>query len=553
MRPLQTALHFASATALIAACPALAQPLDAPSRVSAVTVYPDMARVSRTADVDLPAGATSLVFRGLPVALDPASLRVEGAGGAAIAIGSAQTRVAPAATEAPGGSAAAQLRDLRTREKTVEARIEALEGRRAMVQRFAEAGPDRLGSGEGGLNVAKWADAWEAVGGELARVGEDIRLARAALEETQDAIRVLEASNRAPAGAQPAREVVVDLEAAAATRARITIAYQVRGAYWRPAYDVRLATDKGKASVELVRRALVRQRTGEDWTGVELAVSTSRPGRNAKAPEIMTERVGFLEVAPVPQAQTRAPADAQMRQRTFAPPPLAAAPVVEQEAVLEAGDYDAQFRIPGRVDVASDGSERSLRIGSRATQADLSVRVAPALDPTAYLEATLVNAEEAPLLPGEASIHRNGAFVGRTRLDLVAPGARTRIGMGADDRVKVERKPVSRTENEPTWLGSTRQEAREFRTTVQNLHPFPVKAVLIDRIPVSGNNAIVVEMLPATTAPTDKQADGRRGVLGWAMDLAPGELREVRLAYRLRWPADREIVFETQPMRPEPR
>ncbi len=560
MRPMHAAFLVASAIALIAACPALAQPLEAPSRVSAVTVYPDSARVSRTAEVDLPAGATNIVFRGLPVALDPASLRVEGAGAAAISISSAQTRVAPADAPAPQGSISARLRELRDREKAAETRIEALEGRRAMVQRFAEAGPDRPGSPAGGLDVAKWGEAWEAVGRELARGGEDIRIARAALAQIQEDIRALEASHRGPAGAQPAREVVVDLEAAAATRARITITYQVRGAFWRPAYDVRVAAERGKADVELVRRAVIRQRTGEDWTGVELAVSTSRPGRNAKAPDVHTQRVGFLEASIAAQtqtqAQTRPPADAPLRQRTFAAPPQpapAAAPAVEQEATLEAGDYDAQFRIPGRVDVAGDGSERSLRIGSSTNPAELSVRIAPALDQTAYLEAVIVNAGEAPLLPGEASIQRNGTLVGRTRLEFVAPGARTRIGMGADDRVKVERKPVIRKENEPTWLGATRQETREFRTTVQNLHPFPVKALVLDRTPVSEVNTIGVELLAATTPPTDKQVEGRRGVLGWSMDLAPGETREVRLAYRLRWPADREIVFDTPPDRPEPR
>lgn len=552
MPALLSSMRFPAIAFLAVGGPTHAQPIEGPSQVTSVIVYPDSARVSRVVEADLQAGANTILLRGLPAGLDPASLRVEGSGGAAIVIASAQTRLAPTTTEPPDQSAAARLRELRETEKTIETRIEALEGRRAMVRRFAEAGPDRAGTGESGLDVAKWAQAWDAVGRELARVGEEIRLARASLAQTQDAIRALEVSNRGPAGASPAREALVDLEVAAATRGRITVTYQVRGASWRPAYDVRLTTDKGKADVELVRRALVRQRTGEDWSGAELIVSTARPGRSARAPEVFTERVGFLDASAL---QPRTAADAPLRQRTLAAPaPLAAAtPAVEQEATLEAGEYDAQFRIPGRVDVPTDGAERALRIASRTTQADLSVRIAPALDQTAYLEATMVNADDAPLLSGEASIHRNGAFVGRTRIDLVAPGARARIGMGADERVKVERKPVSRKENEPTWLGSTKQETREFRTTVQNLHPFPVRALLIDRIPVSENAAIVVEQLPATTAPTDKQADGRRGVLGWTLDLAPGETREVRLAYRLRWPADREIAFEAAPERPEAR
>ncbi|MDP2357849.1 MAG: mucoidy inhibitor MuiA family protein [Beijerinckiaceae bacterium] len=544
----------AAIAALIAGSPALAAQIEANSRISNVIVYPDSARVARVLEVELPEGATSVLLRGLPLNLDPASLRVEGEGSTPFSIGSAQTRVAPTDPKVLPESAANRLRDLKARADAIKTRIDALEGRRGMVQKFADAGPDKLGAFGGGLDIAKWTEAFEAVGRELAKVGEDIRLANVERTQVQDEIRALEASNRSPSGAQPARDVIIDLEAAAASKALITITYQVRGAYWRPAYDVKLTTDKGaKAQMELVRRALVRQRTGEDWTDAEIAVSTSRPGRGVKAPEVYTERLAFFDPQTVARdrAKDSALRETSRAQTMTAAPAPAAAPLAmraeEREAVLEAGDFEAVFRIPGRVDLASDGSERSLRIGTRQITADLSVRAAPAFDPTAYLEASFVNTDEAPLLPGELSIQRNGVFVGRGQLEMVAPGALTRIGLGADERVKIERKPVIRKENEPTWFGQTKQEVREFRTTVQNLHPFPMKTFIVDRIPISENSAITIEQLPATTPPNDKTVEGRRGVLGWTFDIAPNETKEIKLAYRMRWPADRDVTFETLP------
>lgn len=536
--------------ALIAGSPALAAQIEAKSRISSVIVYPDSARIARVLEIELPAGATSVLLRGLPLNLDPASLRVEGEGTTPFSIGSAQTRVAPADPKAIPESAARRLRDLQTQGETIKTRIGALEGRRGMIQRFADAGPDKLG-GSGGLDVAKWTEAIEAIGREFAKVGEDIRITTAEQAAVQEQIRALEASNRGPSGAQPARDVIVDVEAPAASKASITVTYQVRGAYWRPAYDVKLTTDKGaKAQMEMVRSALVRQRTGEDWANAEIAVSTSRPGRGVKAPDVFTERLAFFD----PQVYARDRANnAGVRESVAREQVMAAAPAPaamraeEREAVLEAGDYEAVFRIPGRIDLASDGSEGSLRIGTRQITADLSVRAAPAFDQTAYLEASFVNTEEAPILPGEVSIQRNGVFVGRGQLAMVAPGAQTRIGLGADERVKIERKPVSRKENEPTWFGQTKQEVREFRTTVQNLHPFPIRTFIVDRIPISENTAITIEQLAATTAPNDKTVEGRRGVLGWTFDLAPNDTKEIKLAYRMRWPADRDVTFETLP------
>ena len=59
----------------------------------------------------------------------------------------------------------------------------------------------------------------------------------------------------------------------------------------------------------------------------------------------------------------------------------------------------------------------------------------------------------------------------------------------------------------------------------------------------------MIEPSPNTTPPTDKSVNDRRGVLGWTFDLAPNAVKDIILAYRMKWPADREVVFETSPAR----
>ena len=178
------------------------------------------------------------------------------------------------------------------------------------------------------------------------------------------------------------------------------------------------------------------------------------------------------------------------------------------------------------------------------------MRAQPALDETAYLAARIVNADDAPLLPGAVNLRRDGMYVGMGRIALVAPGDSANLGFGADDRVKVARSPVRIKESDPSWMGSSRTEQREFKTVVHNLHPFLVKVSIVDRIPVSENSAIVVEAAPAMTPPTDKIVNDRRGVMGWTYDMAPDASKEIHLAYRMKWPADREVVFQALPGSP---
>ena len=127
---------------------------------------------------------------------------------------------------------------------------------------------------------------------------------------------------------------------------------------------------------------------------------------------------------------------------------------------------------------------------------------------------------------------------------FVAIGDSADLSFGADDRIKVVRVPVKRKENEPTWFGQTKTEIREFKTTVRNLHDFAMRVNVVDQIPISENTAIVIEQLPATTQPTEKIVADKRGVMGWTYAVNPNETKEIKIAYRMKWPADREVVFQ---------
>ena len=67
-------------------------------------------------------------------------------------------------------------------------------------------------------------------------------------------------------------------------------------------------------------------------------------------------------------------------------------------------------------------------------------------------------------------------------------------------------------------------------------------------MPYAENTAITVEQLRETTPLTERQVEDKRGVMERTWDYQPGESREVRLGYRLKWPAEREIKAEPKPL-----
>jgi uncharacterized protein (TIGR02231 family) len=542
---------------------ASASEIELPTRIDRVTVYPDGAVVTRLGKAELMQGASQIVLRGLPAAVDPASIRVEGKGSGALAIGAVDVRLTPGdAKQGLDAVVEAKLKTLRDQKAMLDGQIGAIEAKRATIERFAQTGPDKLGPDGKALPISDWPAVFDAIGTALVKVNDELRGLRNKIADLTAEIESLERT-RLPAGrgSPPKRDVAIAVEAQAPLAAEFAVSYRVTGANWLPSYEARLATGSTAAKPEIVfiRRAELRQRTGEDWSDVTVTLSTTRSAGGTRAPELTPVQVAFFEppsvyesrprlgAAPSPMAAARAKAEAEMQADTARriPEPR---PAEVQTAQLEAGTYQASFTVPGRVSVPQNGASKAVVLSQGTVSPTLSARVTPELEQKAYLEAVFNHEDEAPLLPGEVFLHRDGAYIGRGRLALVAPGDKVELGFGADDKLKISRVPVRRRESEPSWVGQTRTDLREFRTVVKSLHAQPVNVTVTDRVPFSENAAITVEMLPQTTPPTEKQPGGKRGVSAWTFDLAPGAEKEIKLAYRIKWPGDRELNYEQQPL-----
>lgn len=550
MRTIASILVTTSLVALagLAAMPAQAADIEATSTVDAVTVYPDGASVTRLITLDLPSGDSTLVAKDFPLTLDPSSLRVEGESGAKFSIGAIDTRPPRAAPPVNLPELDKRIEVLKDERANLAGAIHAAAARRKFAERFAEASPAGLGEKGEARPLAEWRAAFAAVAEEVASADTAIRDAERKQRDIDREIIRLE-SDRATK--PPSKlEVRIDLAAASAAKATLRVTYAVRQARWAPLYDARLdtGTKDRKPALELVRRAEITQTTGEDWSNVALAVSTVRTARGGSAPELNSLIVQYPQ-PPRPLAAGAASDAARPRSMPAPMPSVAMAESVakradEQEAAVEVGGFQVTFRIPGRVSLGASEGAKSLRVSTANIVPDLAVRSAPVRDPSAFLEARFVQGEDAPLLPGRVSIYRDGVFVGRGQMTGAGKGEPVRLGFGADDKIKIERTVVKRNEGSAGMIVTTsKTDERSFKTTVRNGHDFPIRIVIEDQLPVSENEEIQVEMLPATTPPTATNVRDRRGVLEWAFEAKPGEVKDIAFAWRVRWPKDKGVVM----------
>jgi uncharacterized protein (TIGR02231 family) len=548
--------------------PAAAQ-TEVSSKVERVTVYPDGATVTRVIEADLSRGDSVLRAADFPPSLDPASLRVEGEAAARLTIAGIDARP-PRADKPPADPALEEsieaLRDERAR---LDGRIAAAAARRKFAERFADQSPVGVGEKGEARPLSDWRAAFAAVEDEIAAAEKAIGEARILQRDIDRKLARLDAQRTA----NPPRkmEVRIDVNAQAAAHAVLRVSYTVRGARWSPLYDARLDTGKDvgrgkdsnkdtgkdgrKPAVELVRRAEVVQTTGEDWQDVQLAVSTARTAKGGSAPELRPLIVRYpiprraFSQAPMsaaPAAPAGAASKAMMKERADGVDQEKYDKVAaeEQEATADSQGFQVVYHIPGHVSVSASEGAKNFRISSATITPDLLLlRAAPAVDATAFLEADFKHVEDAPLLPGPVAIYRDGTYVGRGQIAMTAKDENVRLGFGADDSVKIVRSTLRQLEGSAGILSTSKTERRDYKTSIRNGHDMPIRIIIEDQVPVSEIDEVKVEMLSVTTPPTEKDVRNRRGVMAWSLDLAPGAAKDLRIAWLVRWPSDKMVVY----------
>ncbi|MDQ0471221.1 mucoidy inhibitor MuiA family protein [Labrys wisconsinensis] len=540
------ALVFALTTA-----PAFAADLAVGSRVDAVTVYPDGATVTRILDFEAPAGDTTLVASDFPVGLDPASIRLDASAAPGVSVAGVDARQVFPEQPAPDAGLDRQVQDLKDRRAGVEGEIAALLVKQGFIERIAKSAV--IGGGKGPddkpFDPAALRAAWNTVGDDLKDVNEALRqagLRARAIDE--DIARATARSDGRPQG-QQRMELRIALGAGEAVHGRIAVSYRIDDAGWTPLYDARLDSTKG--ALELVRRARITQSTGEDWTDVALTVSTARATAGASVPKLETKLVTLYQppIAVGEAAPPPADAMAPMPRKAMRPAaPAAATPLPkpgrEQEAKLDTGGFQSSWTLPARTSIASGPATKALRLASTTIAPDIVARTAPALQATAYLEARFDHAEDTPLFPGPVSVYRDGLYAGQADMPLATRGEPIRLGFGADDRIKVDRVVTRKLETDSGLIRSTRSDRRDFKISLRNGRPTPIKVSVEEALPVSEIADVKVEMSPQTTPPTTKNADDRRGIMVWTYDLPAGGTQEIKFGYKVSWPGDLDVELD---------
>ncbi|WP_079041770.1 mucoidy inhibitor MuiA family protein [Streptomyces aureus] len=502
-----------------------------PAPVTAVTCLEDRAHVERAVELDLAGGVQRLRLGPVSALAVDRTLHAELTSGHPATV--LDVRVVrswePRAPRPAADDSALRHRvhALDEERRTLEQRRDRLRTRLDVLGRLAA---DVLrdigeGAGSGEAEGPRWIRELDRVDAERDTFGERLRTTDARLSalaaELDELRRAMRSTEEEPA--ELVAHVELTVEATAAGPVGLRLSHLVPCALWRPAYRAVL----DGTSVTLETDAMVWQRTGEDWTGVALTLSTARSALATEPPSLGEDRLTLKDRT----AAERRTVDVELREEDLGD--LGPVPVLGLPGVDDGGETRV-LHSPTPVSVPSDGRAHRVPLSVFRTAAGSEYACSPEVSPLVTQVVRFDNVSGHVLLAGPVDLIRGSGFGGRGTFEFTTPGAPVELAFGSRDDHRV----VRQTEETRDTAGLTQ---RTLVTRTVRLHVSRFSApgetddrvvVLRERIPVSEVSAVEVRLRKEACSPAPDTVDAE-GIARWDVTLPPGGRRTVTLVYEL--------------------
>lgn len=526
------------------------------TRIETVTVFPDRARITRVARVDLEPGNTSFLIEQLPFFAIPESFTASVNGVGVKVLGLRHwPEVHLEAIRQEKASLEARIRHISLSDsQAVADRIEAFREQKRFLTSVAQSSNDITHADitNGQFSVDQWGSAFDFVGTKLMQASDSIRYASLQLDSLARLVEVLrtDLDDSSIDSDHSSQTVQIDLNVIAPCTAILAIEYVIASASWLPLYDVRLSEDETNAAMNY--SAEVIQNTGEDWNDVELILSTSEPSKGTGPGRLRSQNLRVPMsvddiIRPTVSSVHRRYGELRVRygrsgevsyivDGVETADPLGGYRSVAR-SFIGGSRINTTFTAPRRETVPSN--ETVVRIPIEYWNLDAEVRVICRAQNRegAYRIATITNQDEAPLMPGNVNIFVESNFLGTAELRRsVVQGQKFDLPFGLDRSVQVKRETVRK---KVSYDSDEIELEKDIEITVMN-HGSSERSVLLEEaLPVSQDNRIKVKLGDMRPEPLEGY---KRGVARWEMQVQPGEEMKVTVSYKVKW--DKEITVE---------
>lgn len=522
--------------------------------IAEAVVYPDRARVTAVADMELEAGNQRIIIEKLPMVVIPESVRVSGQGAAKVQIASVD--VMRSFYERPSVARVRELEDkilelsdqrqvLQDEESILGAQQEFLDGLRMATAQYAK------GLARGKTKIEDYARLAEFLSDREGAVRASIRELEIQSRDLDDQLQKLERELdhlRVGRGKQ-GYEAKIDIVAETSGQFTLSLSYLITRASWRPLYDIRLIENADTNELDITILAEVDQNSGDDWDGVALSVSTSRPALSQRAPELKPWYVDESRPMPTPQPKRAMGGNLRSAPQAYEASAGTIAGAVEEfddiqfdaEAMVarqESTGPSTTFHVAGRSDIPGDGSPHKTTISRSVVAPDIDFLAVPKQVDAVFRRIKAVNETGSPLLPGKVNLFSGSDYIGSVDLKYTSPGDEIELLFGTEERISIERELTQRAV-EKTRLRDRRELSYGYEVKINNLLSEEAKVEVQEHIPVPRHEEIKVELEKAVPNP-DERSD--LNLIKWNLVVPSKTEKSIQYEYVVSHPRQMRVI-----------
>lgn len=357
-------------------------------------------------------------------------------------------------------------------------------------------------------------------------------------KDVQHAADVLSALK--PQAHQDLVQITTQIDVTAAQTATVEFD-NLEPAYWSPTYTAELTQDGTDGTLLLHREATVSVgRAGvkplDAWGAVDITLSTAslsdRTDTRIPWPDIQT----LIDESKLQKRKSVSGASYSRMAADAAEPMVLSLEVAETTNTTSFAGQTLLFTLGGKNSIDWSTESSSFTIDTLTFDVDLYAMANAATEENAFLYTDLKNETGGVLLAGPVELHRDGTLIGQTNLPKLVPNQDEPIGLGPLYGIQIKRDTLSVEEGDSGFITAKSEVNRSYRTTLISSLSYDMPTKLLDVIPTSENEDLVIRM-DASPRPSDENRDGKRGVLVWDIDLGAGDAEVVNFGYQMKWPS----------------
>lgn len=329
------------------------------------------------------------------------------------------------------------------------------------------------------------------------------------------------------------KTLVLELNAEAASTLDLGISYIVSNAGWIPSYDIR-ATNV-KSPLEIIYKAQIYQKTGQDWKNVKLSVSTYQPMRNQDRPILSPMYVQDYLVQNNIQYKKMAVSEVsnsyQMMDDKESTSNIPVATATENQVSIL---YELNFNQT----IVSQDKYQVVIIEKKNTEATYKYHTVPKLSNSAYLMAFIKDWQNLNFMNGEAQIYFEDNYVGKTMTDSRYVKDEFPVSLGVDERIVVKRIKLE-DKNVNVSLSSNRKRTEAYQISIRNNTKNSIEIEILDQVPISKDQKISVKTLDLANG----EYDEKLGAILWTKTINSGNTEKINFSYEIKYPKEANLYF----------